>query len=86
MEMTVTAITSGAIALGMTLSGTGITVGTKINGFATGAGGNVNELGTYLLNISQNVTSTTINAYYQRPLSIDSAFVRINTIVMVCLS
>ena len=77
--LTVTAITSGAIALGMTLSGTGITVGTKINGFATGAGGNVNELGTYLLNISQNVTSTTINAYYQRPLSINSAFVRINT-------
>ena len=32
-----------------------------------------------MLNISQNVTSTTINAYYQRPLSINSAFVRINT-------
>ena len=77
--LTVTAITSGAIALGMTLSGIGITVGTKINGFATGAGGNVNELGTYLLNISQNVASTTINAFYQRPLSINSAFVRINT-------
>ena len=77
--LTVTAITSGAIALGMTLSGTGITTGTKINGFATGAGGNVNELGTYLLNISQNVASTTINAFYQRPLSINSAFVRINT-------
>ena len=63
----------------MTLSGTGITTGTKIVGFATGAGGNVNEVGTYIVNISQNVTSTTINAFYQRPLSINSAFVRINT-------
>ena len=77
--LTVSAITSGAIALGMTLSGTGITSGTKIVAFATGAGGNVNELGTYIVNISQNVASTTINAFYQRPLSINSAFVRINT-------
>jgi len=77
--LTVTAITSGAIALGMTLTGTGITTGTKIVGFATGAGGNVNELGTYLLNISQTTASTSINAFYQRPLSINSSFVRINT-------
>ena len=77
--LTVSAITSGAIALGMTLSGTGITSGTKIVAFATGAGGNVNEVGTYIVNISQNVASTTINAFYQRPLSINSAFVRINT-------
>ena len=77
--LTVTAITSGAIAIGQTLSGTGITAGTKILAFQTGAGGNVNEAGTYTLNISQTVASTTINAYYQRPLVINSAFVRINT-------
>ena len=77
--LTVTAITSGAIATGMTLSGTGITAGTKIVSFLTGAGGNVNEVGTYQLNLSQNVASTTINAYYQRPLSINSSFVRVNT-------
>ena len=77
--LTVTAITSGAIALGMTLSGTGITTGTKIVAFGSGAGGNVNETGTYIVNISQNVSATTINAYYQRPLSINSCFVRINT-------
>lgn len=77
--LTVTAITSGAIAIGQTLSGTGITSGTKILAFQTGAGGNVNEAGTYTLNISQTVASTTINAYYQRPLVINSAFVRINT-------
>jgi hypothetical protein len=77
--LTVTAISQGAIAIGMSLSGTGITAGTKITGFLTGSGGNVNEAGTYQLNISQNVASTTINAYYQRPLSINSCFVRINT-------
>ena len=77
--LTVTSIQSGAISLGMTLSGTGISAGTTITAFATGAGGNVNELGTYLVNITQTVASTSINAYYQRPLQIDSAFVRINT-------
>jgi hypothetical protein len=77
--LTVTAITSGAIALGQTLSGTGITANTTIVAFQSGAGGNINELGTYTLNISQNVSSTTINSYYQRPLAINSCFVRINT-------
>ena len=77
--LTVTAITSGAIALGQTLSGTGITAVTTIVAFQSGAGGNINEVGTYTLNISQNVASTTINTYYQRPLAINSCFVRINT-------
>ena len=77
--LTISSIQSGAISLGMTLSGAGIATGTTITAFATGAGGNVNESGTYLVNINQNVTSETINAYYQRPLQIDSAFVRINT-------
>ena len=77
--LTVTGITQGAISLGMTITGTGITNGTKITGFLSGAGGNVNEVGTYQLNLSQNVSSTTINAFYQRPLSINSSFVRINT-------
>jgi hypothetical protein len=77
--LTVTAIASGAIAQGQTLSGTGITAGTKITQFLTGAGGNINETGTYQVNISQSVASTTITAYYQKPLNIDSAFVRVNT-------
>jgi hypothetical protein len=77
--LTVTAIASGAIAQGQTLSGTGITAGTKITQFLTGAGGNINEVGTYQLNISQTVASTTITAYYQKPLGLDSAFVRVNT-------
>ena len=77
--LTVTGINSGAVAQGQTLSGTGITAGTKITQTLTGAGGNVNEVGTYQLNISQTVASTTITAYYQKPLGIDSAFVRVNT-------
>jgi hypothetical protein len=77
--LTVTGILSGALAQGQTLSGTGITAGTKITQFLTGAGGNINEEGTYQVNISQTVASTTITAYYQKPLNLDSAFVRVNT-------
>jgi hypothetical protein len=77
--LTITSINSGAIALNMTLSGSGIANGTQIVAFNSGAGGNVNEAGTYTINIPQNVASTTISAFYQRPLSINSAFVRINT-------
>jgi len=77
--LTVTSINSGAVAQGQTLSGSGILPGTKIVRFLTGAGGNVNEVGTYELNFNQTVTSTTITAYYQKPLNLNSAFVRINT-------
>ena len=79
--LTVTGISSGAIAQGQTLKGTNIVSGTKIVEFLTGAGGNVNEVGTYKLNISYTspVTSESITAYYQKPLSIDQAYVRVNT-------
>lgn len=78
-RLTVGAITSGAVALNQTLSGSGIAPGTQITTFLSGSGGNVNEAGVYLVNIPQEVASTTINAYYQKPLNIDTAFVRINT-------
>ena len=77
--LTDTGVTDGAIALGMTISGTGITAGTKIVRFGSGAGGNVNITGTYTVSVSQTVGSTAISAFYERPLSINSAFVRINT-------
>lgn len=149
--LTVNGVTSGAVALGQTLSGTGINgVATKIVEFLTGAGGNVNETGTYRLNfdsttptpaftgsisgttltvsamaagylgvgavisgsgvaanttieavlnasggvgtytvnnsqtvaseaMTANITPIPITLYYQKPLGIDSAFVRINT-------
>jgi hypothetical protein len=50
-------VTGGGINIGQTLSGTGIVAGTRIVGFTTGAGGNVNEGGTYTLSIS-NTTPT----------------------------
>ncbi|MEN9671013.1 MAG: hypothetical protein RL018_1290 [Pseudomonadota bacterium] len=77
--LTVTSVNSGAVAQGQTLSGGGIAEGTRITLELTGAGGNVIEAGTYRVNIRQNVAATTITANYQKPLSIDSAFVRINT-------
>ena len=79
--LTVTGVTSGAVAQGQTLKGAGILPGTKIVQFLTGAGGNVNEVGTYELNISYPapITSESITAYYQKPLFIDQAYVRVNT-------
>jgi hypothetical protein len=77
--LTVTDVTDGAIALGMTLTGAGVAPGTKIVRFGSGAGGNINSDGTYTVSIPQTVASTTISAYYERPLSINSAFVRVNT-------
>lgn len=72
-------VTAGGINIGMTLSGTGITPGTRIVAFQTGAGGNVNEGGTYTVSPSQTVSSRTITAYYERPLTIESGFVRVAT-------
>lgn len=77
--LTVTGIASGAVAMNQTLAGSGVAAGTQIVGFLTGAGGNINEAGTYTVNIAQTVASTTISAYYQKPITIDTAFVRINT-------
>jgi hypothetical protein len=55
--LTVTAVTSGTLTVGSVLSGTGITAGTTIVSFGTGTGG----AGTYNINTSQTVSSTTIS-------------------------
>jgi len=82
--LTVTAVTTGNIGIGSVISGTGITAGTTITGVISGTG----LTGTYTVSLSQSVASTTITgtivptniqAYYQKPLSIDSAYVRIAT-------
>ncbi|CAB4123405.1 hypothetical protein UFOVP41_53 [uncultured Caudovirales phage] len=82
--LTVTAVSSGNIGIGSTISGTGVTVGTTITALGSGTGG----VGTYTVSVSQTVASTTITgtivptniqAYYQKPLQIDSAYVRIAT-------
>jgi len=54
--MTVTAVTSGTIYLGMEVTGTGVTAGTRITSFGTGTG----STGTYTVNNSQEITSRTL--------------------------
>lgn len=56
--LNVTAVTSGTLDIGQVISGTGVTAGTRIVAFGTGSGG----IGTYTVDVSQTVTSTTINA------------------------
>lgn len=56
--LTVTAVTSGTLAVGQTISGTGVTAGTTITALGTGTGGT----GTYTVSVSQTVASTTITA------------------------
>jgi hypothetical protein len=55
--LTVSAVSSGTILLGMTLSGTGITAGTKIVAQVSGTTGGV---GVYTVDTSQEAASTTI--------------------------
>ena len=57
--MTVTAVTSGTIKIGQTLTSSGpISTGTRITAFGTGTGG----AGTYTVDLSQNRASATITA------------------------
>lgn len=54
--LTVSAIASGAIFVGQTITGTGVTTGTVVTAFVGGSGG----IGTYTVNNSQTVSSTTM--------------------------
>jgi hypothetical protein len=54
--LTVAAVTSGSLCVGMALTGTGVTAGTYITALGTGTGGT----GTYTVSTSQTVASTTI--------------------------
>jgi hypothetical protein len=56
--LTVTAVTSGTLSVGQTISGSGITSGTKITALGTGLGGT----GTYTVDTSQTASSTTVTA------------------------
>ena len=61
--MTVTAVTSGTLAIGQYLAGTNVPTGTRIAQFISGTG----STGTYLINTPDNVAttvaSTTVTAY-----------------------
>lgn len=65
----VTAVTSGTIELGMQLTGTGVTAGTRITAYGTGSGGT----GTYTVNTSQEVASTTITGDLPSKITVDYA-------------
>jgi|GEM_PF-1996290 len=67
--LTVTAVTSGTIYLGMEVTGTGVTAGTRITAFGTGTGGT----GTYTVNTSQEVTSTTLTGDLPSKMTVDYA-------------
>ena len=54
--LTVSSVTSGSLGLNLILTGANILEGTKVTAYGTGVG----ATGTYTVNISQNVTSTTI--------------------------
>jgi hypothetical protein len=56
--MTVSAVASGALAVGQVLSGSGVTAGTVITALGTGTGGT----GTYIVSPSQTASSTTVSA------------------------
>lgn len=56
--MTVTAVVSGTLAVGQTLTGSGVTTDTTIISLGTGTGGT----GTYNVSVSQTVASGTISA------------------------
>lgn len=56
--LTVSAVTSGTIVVGIAISGSGITAGTTITALGTGSGG----AGTYTVSSSQTVSSTTITS------------------------
>jgi hypothetical protein len=68
--LTVSAVSSGTIYLGMAISGTGVVSGTTITAFGTGTGG----VGNYTVSTSQTVSSTTITASFS------------NTTVLVSIS
>lgn len=74
--LTVSAVTNGVLTVGSAISGTGITAGTKVTAYGSGTGG----AGTYTVDISQTVASTTITsgdtfkiALYTSSASLDSS-------------
>lgn len=75
----VTAVTSGVLAIGQTLTGTNIGAGTTITALGTGTGG----VGTYTVSVNNSFASTTITAngnpwgYY--PINNNNANTGLNT-------
>jgi hypothetical protein len=68
--MTVSAVTSGALAINQVLTGTGIAAGTTIVSLGTGTG----AAGTYNVSISQTVASTAVSATGAVAVEVDAGF------------
>ena len=70
--LTVSAVASGTIIVGMTLSGSGVTAGTTVTAYGTGTGG----AGNYTISVSQTVNTPTAitGASSNRVLPIYSAW------------
>jgi hypothetical protein len=67
--LTVSAVTSGTIYLGMTLTGGAITAGTKVVSQTSGTAGGV---GAYVVSVSQERTSLTITGTIQSSITVEN--------------
>jgi len=65
--MTVSAVASGTVLVGAVISGTGVTAGTRITDYGTGTGGT----GTYTVDTSQTVSSTTITSVIPTKITVN---------------
>ena len=78
--LTVTAVTSGTIYIGMTIEGAGVATKTVVTGYGTGTGGT----GTYTVSASQTISSITMYGLNWTVLpSNDGAFVGGTTVDVV---
>ena len=68
--LTVSAVTSGTIYLGMTLTGGAITAGTKVVSQTSGTAGGV---GSYVVSVSQERTSLTITGTIQSKIMVENS-------------
>lgn len=73
--MTVTFIASGIITVGMTITGGGISPGTKITGFGSGTGGT----GTYTIDVAQSIAPGTSFAANQNIYIVKAATVPVGS-------
>lgn len=67
--LTVSAVTSGTLAVGMLVVGTGVTAGTRITAYGTGTG----STGDYTVSVSQTVSSTTLTCELPSKVTVERA-------------
>lgn len=80
--MTVTAVTASTLAVGQKITGAGVPAGTYIIALGTGSGGT----GTYQLNTSSTVSSSTLTAATEFDLNLNNASIATGQTVSVTSS